>query len=81
MKKTADAAAKQLDDIEYLKNRNELEKLSDGLRELAELRIANTEMTLKELGMLLDPPLGKSGVNHRLNKISRIAEEMRERKD
>jgi len=81
LKKTADAAAKQLDDIEYLKNRNELEKLSDGLRELAELRIANTEMTLKELGMLLDPPLGKSGVNHRLNKISRIAEEMRERKD
>ena len=75
--KTASAAGKQLDDIYYLKNINKLEDLPDGLRELAKLRMEYPDATLKELGELLDTPLGKSGVNHRLNKISRIAEENR----
>ena len=77
MRKTASAAGKQLDDIYYLKNINKLEDLPDGLRELAKLRMEYPDATLKELGELLDTPLGKSGVNHRLNKISRIAEENR----
>ena len=77
IRKTASAAGKQLDDIYYLKNINKLEDLPDGLRELAKLRMEYPDATLKELGELLDTPLGKSGVNHRLNKISRIAEENR----
>ena len=77
IKKTASAAAKQLDDIYYLKNINKLDKLPDGLRELAKLRMEYPDATLKELGVLLSEPLGKSGVNHRLNKISRIADENR----
>ena len=77
IKKTASAAAKQLDDIYYLKNINKLDKLPDGLKELAKLRMENPDATLKELGELLSEPLGKSGVNHRLNKISQIAEENR----
>lgn len=77
IKKTASAAAKQLDDIYYLKNINKLDKLPDGLRELAGLRMEYPDATLKELGELLSEPLGKSGVNHRLNKISQIAEENR----
>nr|WP_315102493.1 DNA-binding protein WhiA [uncultured Catonella sp.] len=77
IKKTASAAAKQLDDIYYLKNINKLDKLPTGLRELAKLRMEYPDATLKELGELLSEPLGKSGVNHRLNKISRIAEENR----
>ena len=77
IKKTASAAGKQLDDIYYLKNINKLEDLPDGLRELAKLRMEYPDATLKELGELLDTPLGKLGVNHRLNKISRIAEENR----
>ena len=77
IKKTASAAAKQLDDIYYLKNINKLDKLSDGLKELALLRMEYPDATLKELGELLSEPLGKSGVNHRLNKISQIAEENR----
>lgn len=77
IKKTASAAAKQLDDIYYLKNINKLDKLPDGLKELALLRMEYPDATLKELGELLSEPLGKSGVNHRLNKISQIAEENR----
>ena len=77
IKKTASAAGKQLNDIYYLKDINKLEDLPDGLRELAKLRMEYPDATLKELGELLETPLGKSGVNHRLNKISRIAEENR----
>lgn len=46
---------------------------------MAELRLEYPEAPLKELGTYLEPPVGKSGVNHRLRKISMIAEELRER--
>ncbi len=77
IRKTASAAAKQLDDIYYLKKLNKLDKLPENLRELASVRMENPDATLKELGELLSKPIGKSGVNHRLNKISSIAEEHR----
>lgn len=48
----------------------------DNLREMALLRLEHPEAPLKELGTYLNPPVGKSGVNHRLRKISEIAEEM-----
>ena len=50
-----------------------LGSLPTGLEELARLRLENPDLSLKELGERMDPPLGKSGVNHRLRKISEIA--------
>ena len=52
------------------------EKLPDVLREIGELREENPDISLKELGEMLDPPIGKSGVNHRLNRIIEIANEI-----
>lgn len=48
--------------------------------EIAVLRAENTEVSLKELGQMLSPPVGKSGVNHRLRKISEIADDLRQNK-
>ena len=54
--------------------------LKKQLREMAEVRLANPdETTLEELGRLLDPPIGKSGVNHRLMKLHEAAEALREK--
>jgi hypothetical protein len=79
--KTVTAATKQMEDIEYIKNTIGLGELSEGLEETARLRIEQPEASLKELGMLLNPPLGKSGVNHRLRRISEIADTLREEKE
>ena len=54
-----------------------MDSLPDNLREIALVRIQNPQAALKELGTLLEPPVGKSGVNHRLRKLSEIAEELR----
>ena len=67
--KTVSAAVKQLEDIVYIRDEIGFEKLADGLREVALARIAYPEATLKELGDALTPPVGKSGVNHRLRKL------------
>lgn len=77
LSKTVSAAIKQIDDIEYINNTKGLNSLPEGLRKLAELRIEYEEASLKELGDMMNPPLGKSGVNHRLRKISEIADELR----
>ena len=58
-----------------------LSELSEGLEEVARLRIEQPDASLKELGALLNPPLGKSGVNHRLRRISKIADSLREQKE
>lgn len=75
--KTVNAALRQIEDIELIKEKNELINLPDQLKEIAILRLENPDSSLKDLGTLLDPPVGKSGVNHRLRKISLIAEELR----
>ena len=75
--KTVSAATKQADDIRLIQEEMGLDNLPEGLQEIAELRLANPEATLKELGDLLAEPLGKSGVNHRLRKLSEIAEDIR----
>lgn len=79
--KTVSAAVKQREDIEYLKNNIGLEALPEQLREIAVLRLENSDASLKELGLLLTSPVGKSGVNHRLRKISTLAEELRNKKE
>lgn len=75
--KTVNAAVKQLEDIEYIRDKAGLDSLPDNLRAVALLRLENPDAPLKELGTLLSPPVGKSGVNHRLRKISEIAEQLR----
>ena len=75
--KTVNAAVKQIEDIRYIQDTIGFEELSEGLANMAEVRLANPDATLKELGMLLSPRVGKSGVNHRLKKLSEIADGLR----
>lgn len=81
IEKTVKAATKQIEDIYYIRNSHGFSELSDGLEEIAILRVKHPDASLKELGEMLDPPLSKSGVNHRLRKISRIAEKLRDQKE
>lgn len=80
LNKTVDAAVRQTANIQYIAEAVGLDYLPDNLRVLAELRLENEDLNLKELGQLLDPPVGKSGVNHRFKKIEKIAEEIREKR-
>lgn len=77
IRKTVSAAVRQVEDIEFLQETGVLSELPDTLIEAAMVRLANPEATLQELGDKMDPPVGKSGVNHRLRKISELAEEYR----
>ena len=77
--KTVSAAVKQMEDIRYICDTVGLESLPDNLKEMAKMRLERPEATLKELGEALEPPVGKSGVNHRLRKLSLIAQDIRER--
>lgn len=81
IKKIVSAAVRQREDIVYIRDTIGFEKLPEGLREIALVRQKYPDAPLKELGALLDPPLGKSGVNHRLRKLSEIADELREHKE
>lgn len=79
--KTVQAAAKQLEDIKYIRDTVGLSELSQGLEDIARLRLEQPDASLKELGTMLCPPLGRSGVNHRLRKLGEIAERLREQKE
>ncbi|WP_312045056.1 DNA-binding protein WhiA [Anaerotignum sp.] len=74
------AAVKQLEDITYIQQTIGLDKLAEQLEEVARLRLEYPDTSLKELGTYLTEPVGKSGVNHRLRKISNLAETLREGK-
>lgn len=76
--KTVNAATKQVEDIQYIEQHKGLAVLPDTLYEMARVRLEYPDATLKELGEILVPPVGKSGVNHRLRKISEYAEKLRE---
>ena len=75
--KTVNAAAGQVKDIQLIEETCGLDKLPESLQEIARLRLENQEATLQELGEMLTHRVGKSGVNHRLRKLSMIAESMR----
>lgn len=75
--KTVQASTRQVEDILFLKEHYGFSKLPDNLREMAEVRLEHPDAALKELGEYLDPPVGKSGVNHRLRKLSELAERIR----
>lgn len=74
--KTTMAAQKSLADIRIIEEKMGIDALPPDLMEIARLRLDNPDLSLLELGGLLTPPLGKSGVNHRLNKIRKIAESL-----
>ena len=68
-KRQVSAAVKQIEDIEFIRDTVGFESLPDGLAQIAKARLLKPEATLKELGEDLEPPVGKSGVNHRLRKL------------
>lgn len=76
LNKIVESALKQIQAIEVLKQKGKLEDLSEGLQEIAQLRILHPEASLIELGNMLKSPIGKSGVNHRLKAIEKMAEEI-----
>ena len=77
LQKTVSASVRQIQDIDYIRTHVGFSNLPEGLREIAELRLKRPNATLKELSEELVPPVGKSGVNHRLRKLSELAEELR----
>ncbi|MBR4513597.1 MAG: DNA-binding protein WhiA [Lachnospiraceae bacterium] len=80
LNKTVSAAVRQVNDIEYIEQTRGLKSLPESLYEIAVLRLEQPDMALKDLGEMLNPPIGKSGVNHRLRKISEIADDIRRNK-
>lgn len=75
LNKTVNAAVKQIEDIKLLMSRGEFDSLPQHLKDIAMLRLEHPESSLKELGEMCDPPVGRSGVNHRLKKLSELASE------
>lgn len=77
LNKTVNAAVRQIENIDLIKKTVGLDKIPGSLREAAELRLKYPDACLVELGKLMQSPLGKSGVNHRMRKIEEIAEKIR----
>ncbi len=77
LNKTVSAAVKQIEDINLIRDTIGLKGLAKPLQEMAVIRLENPDASLKELGALLNPAVGKSGVNHRLRKLSEIADGLR----
>ena len=75
--RAVNAGSKQIEDIRLIDEKEGLNALPASLRDIAVLRLENPESSLTELGEMLDPPVGKSGVNHRLRKISEYAQKYR----
>ena len=75
--KTVTAAVKQAEDIRAVMGMPEYKSLPYGIKQIADLRLKYPDASLKELGEMCDPPLGKSGVNHRLRKLSMLADKNR----
>ncbi len=75
--KTVTAAGRQIEDILLIRDRYGFENLPDNLRQMAEVRLEYPDAALKELGGYLEPVVGKSGVNHRLRRLSEIADKIR----
>ena len=76
LNKTINAAVKQIKDINKIKKRGKFESLPENLKEISIIRLENPDLSLEELGKLLKKPIGKSGVKHRMNKISEIANDI-----
>ena len=80
LRKTVDASLIQIEAIKIVAEHIGLANLPKPLEEIARLRLENENLTLAEIGAGLTPPIGKSGVNHRMRKICKIAEKINNRK-
>ena len=74
--KTVHAAYRQQEAIRYLQKQGVLQSLPQQLQEMAQLRVENPQATIRELSGLCSPPVGRSGVNHRLRRLEELAEQM-----
>jgi len=74
IEKTTKAASLQLEAIKKIEKKMDFSELPETLQEIAHLRKEYPDESLKELGERLNPPIGKSGVNHRLKRLCEIAE-------
>lgn len=81
LEKIVNSSIEQVNDIMYIDSMIGLESLPEPLYELANVRLVNRNASLKDLGELLDPKVGKSGVNHRMKKIRSIADDLRRGND
>ncbi|MDF2987711.1 MAG: hypothetical protein K0R50_3221 [Eubacterium sp.] len=77
LEKTVNASVRQMENIKFIQSTIGIDKLPDNLIEIADMRLEYSEASLKELGEMLHPRLGKSGVNHRLRKLDEIADQLR----
>ncbi|MEG2936150.1 MAG: DNA-binding protein WhiA [Clostridium sp.] len=77
LSKTVNAAVRQVESINLIQSEIGLDRLPKNLKEVARLRLEYPDESLKELGAMLNPPVGKSGINHRLRRIEKIADELR----
>lgn len=80
LNKTIDASVRQIECINYLREHKLFDELPKNLKQVAELRLEYPDLSLKELGQMLDPTLSKSGVNYRLNKIEKTVENLQLKK-
>ncbi|CEH32738.1 DNA-binding protein WhiA [Romboutsia lituseburensis] len=78
LSKTVNAAVRQVENIKLIQATIGIHSLPENLQEIARLRVEYEDMSLKELGEMLEPPIGKSGVNHRLRKLEEIANKLRD---
>ncbi len=78
LEKTVNASVRQMENIRFIQSTIGFSKLPENLVEIANMRLEYSEASLKELGEMLHPRLGKSGVNHRLRKLDEIAEQIRD---
>jgi len=79
--KTVSAAVKQIADIEFIREHMGLDALPQPLKEMAYIRLEYPDVPLKDLGTLMNPPVGKSGINHRLRKLAAIAADLSSNKE
>jgi hypothetical protein len=77
IEKTVKASVKQIEDIELVSKRIGLDSLPEELKEIAKIRLEYPELSLREMGQMLSKPIGRSGVNHRMKRLSAIAESLR----
>ncbi|OPY55738.1 MAG: Sporulation transcription regulator WhiA [Pelotomaculum sp. PtaU1.Bin035] len=78
LNKTVNASVRQLENIKLVRDTIGFDQMPASLREAAELRVKYPDASLKELGDIMQPRLGKSGINHRLRKLEEIAEKIRD---
>jgi DNA-binding protein WhiA len=77
LSKIVNASIRQVNNIELIKTRIGFDNIPEGLAEVAEIRLMYPDASLKELGEMMSPPIGKSGINHRLRKLDEIAEQIK----